>query len=104
MTKYLIPLVLLVTLALPLAYQSTPTEIIKLKTFDAFVPDKEPSGYFTILNITDKDLEKYLIYFLKTLTILFRICSKGMEPAGQRGRGAGEAPLGLAALQGHAPT
>ena len=59
MTKYLIPLVLLVTLALPLAYQSTPTEIIKLKTFDAFVPDKEPSGYFTILNITDKDLEKY---------------------------------------------
>ena len=55
MTKYLIPLVLLVTLALPLAYQSTPTEIIKLKTFDAFVPDKEPSGYFTILNITDKD-------------------------------------------------
>ena len=59
MTKYLIPLVLLITLALPLAYQSTPTEIIKLKTFDAFVPDKEPSGYFTILNITDKDLEKY---------------------------------------------
>ena len=59
MTKYLIPLVLLVTLALPLAYQSTPTEIIKLKTFDAFVPDKEPSGYFTILNINDKDLEKY---------------------------------------------
>jgi len=59
MTKYLIPLVLLITLAFLLAYQSTPTEIIKLKTFDAFVPDKEPSGYFTILNITDKDLEKY---------------------------------------------
>ena len=59
MTKYLIPLVLLVILALPLAYQSTPTEIIKLKTFDTFVPEKEPSGYFTILNITDKDLEKY---------------------------------------------
>jgi len=46
-------------LATPLAYQSTLTEIIKLKTFDAFVPDKEPSGYFTILNITDEDLEKY---------------------------------------------
>jgi len=59
MIKYLTPLVLLVTLALPLAYQSTPTEIVKLKTFDAFVPEKEPSGYFTILNITDKDLEKY---------------------------------------------
>ena len=61
MTKYLIPVVLLVTLALPLAYQSTPTEIIKLKTFDAFVPEKEPSGYFTILNITDKDLEVTLV-------------------------------------------
>ena len=59
MIKYLTPLVLLVTLALPLAYQSTPTEIVKLKTFDTFVPEKEPSGYFTILNITDKDLEKY---------------------------------------------
>jgi len=46
-------------LATPLAYQSTLTEIIKLKTFDAFVSDKEPSGYFTILNITDEDLEKY---------------------------------------------
>jgi adenylate cyclase len=59
MIKYLIPLVLIVTLALPLAYQTTPTEMIKLKTFDAFVPEKEASGYFTILNITDKDLEKY---------------------------------------------
>ena len=46
-------------MATPLAYQSTLTEIIKLKTFDAFVSDKEPSGYFTILNITDEDLEKY---------------------------------------------
>ena len=46
-------------MSLPLVYQSTPTEILKLKTFDAFVPEKDPSGYFTILNITDKDLEKY---------------------------------------------
>lgn len=59
MIKWLLPILLVTVLALPLVYQSTPTEIIKLKTFDAFVPDKEPSGYFTILNITDKDLEKY---------------------------------------------
>jgi len=57
--KKFTPLFLLLILSLPLVYQSTPTEIIKLKTFDAFVPEKEPSGYFTILNITDKDLEKY---------------------------------------------
>ena len=59
MIKKFTPLFLLLILSLPLVYQSTPTEILKLKTFDAFVPDKEPSGYFTILNITDKDLEKY---------------------------------------------
>ena len=40
-------------LSLPLVYQSKPTEILKLKTFDAFVPEKEPSGYFTILNIDE---------------------------------------------------
>lgn len=59
MIKKFTPLFLLLILSLPLVYQSTPTEIIKLKTFDAFVPEKEPSEYFTILNITDKDLEKY---------------------------------------------
>ena len=59
MIKKFTPLFLLLILSLPLVYQSTPTEILKLKTFDAFVPDKEQSGYFTILNITDKDLEKY---------------------------------------------
>jgi adenylate cyclase len=57
--KYFYGFLICLILATPLAYQSTLTEIIKLKTFDAFVPDKEPSGYFTILNITDEDLEKY---------------------------------------------
>jgi adenylate cyclase len=56
MTKYLIPLVLLVLLGLPLVYQSTPTEVLKLKTFDALVPTFEPSGYFTVLNITEDDI------------------------------------------------
>jgi len=49
MIKHLIPLVLLVLLGMPLVYQSTPTEILKLKTFDALIPEQEPSGYFTVL-------------------------------------------------------
>ena len=53
MIKKFTPLFLLLFLSLPLVYQSTPTEILKLKTFDAFVPEKEPSGYFTILNIDE---------------------------------------------------
>tara|TARA_R100000655_G_scaffold85297_3_gene125062 strand:- start:27875 stop:29647 length:1773 start_codon:yes stop_codon:yes gene_type:complete len=56
MIKHLIPLVLLVLLGIPLVYQSTPTEILKLKTFDALVPEQKPSGYFTILNITEDDI------------------------------------------------
>ena len=58
MTKYLIPLVLLVLLGLPLVYQSTPTEVLKLKTFDALIPEQAPSGYFTVLNITDDDINR----------------------------------------------
>jgi adenylate cyclase len=42
---------------LPLLYQSTPTEILKLKVFDYLVPKQEPSGYFTILNITEADID-----------------------------------------------
>ena len=58
MIKYLIPLVLLVLLGLPLVYQSTPTEVLKLKTFDALIPEQQPSGYFTVLNITDDDINR----------------------------------------------
>ena len=58
MTKRLIPLVLLVILGLPLVYQSTPTEVLKLKTFDALIPEQEPSGYFTVLNITEDDINR----------------------------------------------
>ena len=49
---------LLPLLSLPLVYQSTPTEIIKLKTFDNFVKKYNPSGNFVILNITEEDVEK----------------------------------------------
>ena len=49
---------LLPLLAVPLIFQSTPTEILKLKTFDAFIKTPEPSGNFVILNITEEDIEK----------------------------------------------
>ena len=51
-------LIILPVLALPLLFQSTPTEILKLKTFDAFVQTPEPSGNFVILNITEDDVER----------------------------------------------
>ena len=55
MNKLLLPI--LIILGLPLVFQSTFTEILKLKIFDAFVQTPEPSGYFTILNITEEDID-----------------------------------------------
>ena len=49
--------VIIVLLSIPLIFQSTPTEIIKLRTFDALVKEYEPSGNFVILNITEADIE-----------------------------------------------
>ena len=56
MNKLLLPILLL--LSLPLVFQSTPTEILKLKIFDSFVAEQEPSGYFTTLNITEDDVRE----------------------------------------------
>jgi len=55
MKKLLLPILIL--LSLPLIFQSTPTEILKLRTFDALVKQQEPSGNFVILNITEEDVE-----------------------------------------------
>jgi len=55
MKKLILPIVAI--LLLPLIYQSTPTEILKLKVFDAFIQTPEPSGNFVILNITEEDVE-----------------------------------------------
>jgi adenylate cyclase len=52
--KYKIFVCLLFLLSLPLIFQSTPTEILKLKFFDAFVEQKEPSNFFTILNLDEQ--------------------------------------------------
>ena len=56
--KYKVYLLLIVLLSLPLIFQSTPTEIVKLRTFDALVKNYDPSGNFVILNITEDDVEK----------------------------------------------
>ena len=55
MKKLIIPIIVL--LSLPLIFQSTPTEILKLRTFDVVVKQYEPSGNFVILNITEDDIE-----------------------------------------------
>ena len=56
--KKLLIIPLLLILALPLVFQSTPTEILKLKVFDTFIKQQEPSGNFVILNITEEDVER----------------------------------------------
>ena len=56
MKKLILPI--LVLLGLPLVFQFTPVEVLKLKTFDAFVKTPEPSGNFVILNITEEDVDE----------------------------------------------
>ena len=48
--------VLIILLGTPLVLQISLLETLKLKTFDAFLPEQQPSGYFTILNITEEDI------------------------------------------------
>ncbi len=56
MKKYII--LILTILILPIIMQSTPTEVLKLRTFDALINTPPASGYFTVLNITEDDVEK----------------------------------------------
>ena len=49
---------LLSILSLPLIFNAKPLEILRLKTFDAFIETPEPTGYFTVLNITDEDVQR----------------------------------------------
>ena len=48
---------LLGLLTLPLLFNFAPLEILRLKTFDALVQTPEPSGHFTITNITEEDVQ-----------------------------------------------
>ena len=55
MKKYIV--LILAVLSVPMIMQSTPTEVLKLRTFDALVYTPPASGNFTILNITEDDVE-----------------------------------------------
>ena len=56
--KFLLKTIVLVAiLSLPLIFQSTFIEVLKLRTFDYFVTEQEQSNYFTVLNITEEDVE-----------------------------------------------
>ena len=58
MKNLLKSILFIVLLSLPLIMQWTPLEIVKLKTFDALVAEKQQSNYFTVLNITEEDIER----------------------------------------------
>jgi hypothetical protein len=49
---------LLTLLTLPLLFNSVPLEVLRLKTFDALVPEQSPTGHFTILNIDETFLDE----------------------------------------------
>ena len=50
--------ILLGLLTLPLLFNAVPLEVLRLKTFDALVPEQNATGHFTILNITEQDLDE----------------------------------------------
>ena len=58
MIRFFQLLCLLVLLAVPLVQQWTPLEIIKLKVFDSFVAEQQPSNYFSILSINEEDIAR----------------------------------------------
>jgi len=56
MKKTIVFIALIFGLSLPMVYQTTPYQTLKLKTFDYLVPKQDPTGFFTILNITEEDV------------------------------------------------
>ena len=60
---------LLTLLTLPLLFNSVPLEVLRLKTFDALVPEQSPTGHFTILNIDETFLDEQGGYPLPRKTL-----------------------------------
>jgi len=56
MKKTIIFVSLFILLGVNYYFQPTAYEILKLKTFDSLVTDKQPSGNFVILNINESDI------------------------------------------------
>jgi adenylate cyclase len=77
--------IILIILSLPLVFQSTPTEILKLKIFDTFIETPEESGNFVILNITEEDVEReggYPLPRQRLAEIQMQILGKGAVGVG----------------------
>ena len=78
MKKLIIPIFVL--LSLPLIFNSTAIEILKLRTFDGLIKPQEPSGNFVILNITEDDVEReggYPLPRKRLADIQLELISKG---------------------------
>ena len=56
--KWLIGVVTIFLLALPLVLEWNALAVLRLKTFDALIPEQTPSGHFVILDITEEDIER----------------------------------------------
>jgi CHASE2 domain-containing sensor protein len=56
--KKLIVSVIMVLLSGVLLYQPTLLEVIKLRTFDAFVQTEQPTGNVVVLNLTEDDIHR----------------------------------------------
>ena len=67
-------------LSLPLLFQHSYQQVIKLRTFDYFVPKFEESGYFTVINLDEKfvvEQEGYPIPRLELAKIHAEIINAG---------------------------
>ena len=58
MNKWLIGLITTAILTIPLVFNWTALEVLRLKTFDVLIPEQTPSGHFVILDITEEDIER----------------------------------------------
>ena len=58
MTRYIQLLGLFVLLSVPFVYRLDFIEVLKLRTFDSLVSEKDSSGYFSILSINEEDIER----------------------------------------------
>ena len=56
--KWLIGVITISLLTIPLVLEWSALEVLRLKTFDALIPEQTPSGHFVILDITEEDIER----------------------------------------------
>jgi CHASE2 domain-containing sensor protein len=56
--KKLYGLLLILLFIMPLIFQPTFYQVLKLRTFDSFVVTPEESGNFAVLSITEEDIDQ----------------------------------------------